>query len=46
MDVAAAVARQEHHLLARQHAKQELVGRLAERRSDPAPLGVLQPGIS
>ena len=42
MAMAAAVARQEHHVEAVEHAEQELVGGLAERRGDAAPRGVLQ----
>src|SRR5579871_4903945 len=44
MDMAAAVARHEHHILATQHAEQELVRRFAERRGDAPPLRLLQPG--
>ena len=42
--MAAAVARHEHHVLAVQHAEQELVGGLAERRGDPPPRRVLEAG--
>jgi hypothetical protein len=42
MAMAAAVARHEHHVEAIEHAEQELVGGLAERRGDAAPRGVLQ----
>src|SRR3954468_13285214 len=44
MDMAAAVARHEDELLAVQHAEQELVGGLAERRGDPPPLRLFQSG--
>jgi len=44
MAVAAAVARHEHDLQAVEHTEQELVGRLAERRSHPPPLGLFEAG--
>ena len=42
MDVAAAVARQEHHVDARELAEQKLVRRFAPRAVDALPARVLQ----
>ena len=42
MPVAAAVPRQEHQPLRPEPAEQQLVGRLAERRFDGAPLRLCQ----
>src|SRR3546814_9052917 len=44
MHMAAAMARQEDQFGRAEPAEQQLVGRIAPRRGNLAPLGVLQPG--